>query len=80
MVLTTKFPKFFEGFCGISMLENLPRSTADAGVGTVESLRHHIQHHALVRRLSKQFAQNLQHSFQEPERVLHQLPKEFLTS
>jgi hypothetical protein len=80
IVLTVKFPKFFKGFCGISTLENLPRSTADAGVGTVESLRHHIQHHAHVRCLSKQYAHNLHHNLLEPELVLHQLPKEFLTS
>jgi hypothetical protein len=37
MVLTAKFPKLFEGFCGISTLENLPRSTVEAGVGMVET-------------------------------------------
>jgi hypothetical protein len=33
-------------------LENLPRSTVETGVGTIESLRHHIQHHARIWRLS----------------------------
>jgi hypothetical protein len=49
MVLETKFPKFFESFVGISTLENLPRCTADTGVGAVESPRHHIQHYASIR-------------------------------
>jgi hypothetical protein len=48
MVLTKKFPKLFKSFIRVSALENLPRCTADAGVGTTESLRHHIQHHTFA--------------------------------
>jgi hypothetical protein len=43
-----------------------PRRPTDTGVGTVESLRHHVQHHALVRRLSKQFAQIYIIAFKNP--------------
>jgi hypothetical protein len=51
MVLIAKFPKFFKSFLAVSAMENLPRCTADAGVGTAESLRHHIQHYTFARRL-----------------------------
>jgi hypothetical protein len=62
-MILEKFPKLFESFLGVSVLENLPRSTADASVGTTESLWHQIQNHTFARRLRKQFTQNLHHRF-----------------
>jgi hypothetical protein len=52
-----KIPKTLRKFFGVSALKSFPRRPADASVGTVESLRRHVQHHDLVRRLSKQFVQ-----------------------
>jgi hypothetical protein len=53
LVTTTKFPKLFESFFRVSTLKGVPRCPADAGVGAVESLRHHVQHLILVWGLSK---------------------------
>jgi hypothetical protein len=57
------------------VLKSLPRHPADAGVGTVEGFRCHVQHRALVRHLSKQLTQIYITIFKEPERMLHQFPK-----
>jgi hypothetical protein len=48
-----KIPKILRKFFRVSTLKGVPRRPADAGVGAVESLRHHVQHLILVWGLSK---------------------------
>jgi hypothetical protein len=51
--IDNRIPKILQKSFGVSVLESFPRCPTDAGVGTVESFRCYIQHHALVWRLSK---------------------------
>jgi hypothetical protein len=75
-----KIPKLLNSFLGVLVLKSFPRRPADAGVGTVESFRCHVQHHALIRRLSKQLAQIYITVFKNPNGCYINFLKSFFSS